>query len=150
MTIEPRHPDHPDAAALVARYFAELSARLGGFDPQRDPRPASEFTPPAGLFLVLYDDDGRALACGGLKRLALGTMEIKQMFVVPEARGRGLGRKILATLEEAARAMRADRVLLDTAAPLNEAQRLYEASGYRRIPPYNTNPYAAAWFEKGL
>ena len=39
---------------------------------------------------------------------------------------------------------------LDTAAHLTEALALYLAAGYREIPPYNDNPYAAHWLEKGL
>jgi GNAT superfamily N-acetyltransferase len=142
--------DHPDAAALLAAYLAEIAARLGGFDPARsvsaDP---DEMAPPRGAFLVLYDG-GRPAACGGVKTLAPGLGEIKRMFVAPEARGRGHGRRLLGALEDAARSLGCARVVLDTAAPLAEAEALYRSAGYRSVAPYNDNPYATAWFEKDL
>lgn len=141
--------DHPDAAALLDAYLAEIARRLGGFDPARsvsaDP---AEMEPPHGAFLVLYEGD-RAVACGGVKALAPGVAEIKRMFVAPEARGRGHGRRLLAALEDEARALGHRRIVLDTAAPLAEAEALYRSAGYERIAPYNDNPYATAWFEKG-
>jgi hypothetical protein len=57
---------------------------------------------------------------------------------------------MLRALEEAARGLGCARIVLDTAAPLDEAQKLYTAAGYVSIPAYNANPYAAAWFEKRL
>ena len=141
---------HPDAVALLDAFVAEVRARLGEFDPARsvsaDP---DEMAPPRGAFLVLYDG-GAPVACGGIKTLEPGVAEVKRMFVAREARGRGHGRVLLAALEDAARAMGAARVVLDTAAPLVEAHRLYAASGYRDVAPYNANPYAARWFEKDL
>lgn len=147
MRFHPQPASSPEALALLALYHAELRARLGAFDPDRDPRPADDFAPPGGTFLVGYEG-GRAVACGGVKVHSAGTVEIKQMFVSAEGRGRGHGRALLAALEDAARALGAKRILLDTAAPLREAHALYVSAGYRPIPAYNDNPYAAAWFEK--
>ncbi|MFT3773566.1 MAG: GNAT family N-acetyltransferase [Minicystis sp.] len=146
--IAPLPADHPDAVALLDAYLAEVAVRLG-FDPARsvsaDPH---EMAPPRGAFLVLYEGD-RPVACGGVKTIEPGVGEIKRMFVAPEARGRGHGRRLLTALEAAARALGHRRILLDTAAPLAEAEALYRSAGYRSIAPYNDNPYATAWFEKG-
>lgn len=148
--VTPVRADHPDAVALLGAYLAEIGARLGGFDPARsvsaDP---SEMDPPAGAFLVLYDA-ARPVACGGLKTHAPGVAEIKRMFVAPEARGRGHGRRVLEALEREALARGFHRVVLDTAAPLKEADALYVSAGYQRIEAYNDNPYATAWFAKDL
>src|SRR4051812_15888879 len=62
----------------------------------------ADFSPPGGAFVALYED-GRAVAGGGVKRLDAATGEIKRMYVVPEARGRGLARRLLIALEDAAR-----------------------------------------------
>ena len=105
--------------------------------------------PPTGTFLVAYLGDD-AVGCGGLKTLAPGLGEVKRMYVAPEARGRGLGRRLLAALEDAARDLGLRALRLDTNERMPEARRLYETSGYRAIPPYNDNPYAAFWFEKRL
>jgi GNAT superfamily N-acetyltransferase len=142
--------DHPDADRLLAAYFDELSARLGGFDPARSVGAApEEMTPPNGAFLVLYEN-GTPVACGGIKSLGPEVGEIKRMFVSAAARGRGHGRRLLAELEEAARSLGYRRVVLDTAAPLEEAAALYASAGYREIEPYNENFYAARWFGKEL
>lgn len=148
--IEALRADHPDAAALLAAYLAELRARLGGFDEDRStPAPPDEMAPPSGTFLVLYDDDG-PVACGGLKTFEPGVGEIKRMYVAPVARRRGHGRRVLVALEAAARDLGLQRIVLDTASVLGEAIALYLSSGYRQVPAYNANPYAAAWFEKRL
>jgi GNAT superfamily N-acetyltransferase len=150
LVIAPRAADHPDAAALLGRYLDELVARLGEFDPARSASAApDEMAPPGGAFLVAYQD-GRAVACGGVKRLSPDTCEIKRMFVGSEARRRGVARRLLAALEAEAVRLGYRRVLLDTAAPLGEATLLYRAAGYGEVPPYNDNPYAAHWFGKDL
>ncbi len=135
---------------LLAAFLAELVEMYGSFDPSRTPSAkAEEMAPPGGTFLVLYDR-GRAVACGGLKRLAADMGEIKRMYVVPEARGKGHGRRILVGLEEAARRLGYPRVRLDTGEKQPHAQSLYATSGYRAIPDYNNNHYAARWYEKDL
>lgn len=150
LVIEPRPADHPDAARLLARYLDELEARLGGFDASQSTSAApGEMAPPTGAFLVAYMN-GHAVACGGLKAEAPGTCEIKRMFVGGEARRRGVARRLLAALEDEARRLGYRRVVLDTAAPLGEAEALYRTAGYQVVPAYNDNPYAAHWFAKDL
>jgi GNAT superfamily N-acetyltransferase len=153
MTIAPERADAPEPAALLAGYFDELRSVLPGFDPARsvsaDP---DEMTPPRGTFLVARsrDSGGRAVACGGLKTHAPGIGEIKRMYIVPDARRLGLGRDLLAALENAARLLGMTRLVLDTAGPLSAAARLYRSAGYVEIAPYNDNPFASLWFAKGL
>jgi GNAT superfamily N-acetyltransferase len=72
------------------------------------------------------------------------------MYVVPDARGKGHSRRLLAGLEDAARALGYARVRLDTGIHQPEAKRLYETSGFTEIPDYNDNPYASYWAEKTL
>ncbi len=87
--------------------------------------------PPEGAFLVAYED-GRPVGCGGLKRLDDGTAEIK-LYVVPEARSRGLGRSLLSALEEEARRLGYRRARLDTGARQPYARTLYGSAGYVAI-----------------
>jgi len=79
-----------------------------------------------------------------------GTVELKHFFLLPEIRGRGLGRVMLGGVETVARALGARRIVLDTAAPLREAAALYLSSGYLPIPRYNDNPHGSAWFARDL
>jgi len=105
--------------------------------------------PPDGAFLVAYEHD-RPLACGGLKRLDAKSAEIKRMYVVPQARGGGLGRSLLAALEEEARRLGYRRAPLDTGPRQPHARALYASAGYIAISAYNTNPVADYWGEKRL
>ena len=141
--------DAPAARALLDDYLADLRARLGEFDEARGaPAGADEMAPPEGVFLVGYMY-GEAVACGGLKPRPEGA-EIKRMWVAPAARRRGVGSRLLAALEDAARAAGHRRVVLDTSAGQPEALAMYRRLGYVEVPDYNGNPYAAHWFEKRL
>src|SRR3954452_18533139 len=72
------------------------------------------------------------------------------MYVGPDARGRGVGARLLRRLEDEARTLGYKTLRLDTAAPLSEAQALYRGAGYREIGDYNGNSAASHWFEKEL
>jgi GNAT superfamily N-acetyltransferase len=122
------------------------------YDMQSMPTPASteELDPPGGGAYVVGWEDGRAVAGGALKRIGAGVAEVKRMYVVPDARGQGFARGLLAAIEDAARELGYERVRLDTGASQPHAQALYESAGYVEIPDYNANPYAAYHAEKAL
>jgi GNAT superfamily N-acetyltransferase len=141
--------DHPDAVRLVEAMVAEVAALYGPRDERSPSATPDELSPPHGTFVLLVDD-GRAVAGGGVKRLADGLGEIKRMYVVPEARGRRLARRLLDELETAARELGYRRVRLDTGARQPHARALYESAGYQAIDNYNGNPWAAFWGEKQL
>jgi drug/metabolite transporter (DMT)-like permease len=90
------------------------------------------------------------VACGGIRALPDGSAEIKRMYVVPDARGRGIGAQLLARLEDEARRLGYGRLRLDTASKLTEAQALYRSAGYEEVDDYNGNTAASHWFEKRL
>ncbi|WP_350347013.1 GNAT family N-acetyltransferase [Agromyces sp. G08B096] len=144
-----------DAHALLTAYFAE---RAAGFPPEQGVyRPtfpaAAQFEPPAGVFLVVEDERGSAIGCGGVRRIAPGPdgrtrYEIKHLWLRPEARGHGEGRRLLAELETRAIGFGADELVLDTNASLEAAGGLYRSSGYVGIDAYNDNPNATNWYGK--
>lgn len=136
------------ARLAVDRYFEELAVRFdGGFDAAAYARGSAVAEP--GLFLI-GARDGEPVACGALRPLGPAIAEIKRMWVDPDARGLGLGRRLLTALEERAAERGWSLIRLDTNAALTEAIALYQRSGYRPIPRYNDNPYAQLWFEKSL
>jgi len=149
MQVAREDPETPDASRLLEAYLLELRARLAPVPVTVVDRWADEFRERAGA-VVLGRVEGRAVGCAGLRTLEEATLEMKHLFLVPEIRGRGLGRVLLDGVEDAARALGARRILLDTAAALLEAAGLYRAAGYREIPRYNDNPHAVAWFERVL
>ncbi|MDQ2706048.1 MAG: helix-turn-helix domain-containing GNAT family N-acetyltransferase, partial [Pseudomonadota bacterium] len=147
ITIAAEPADSPDATRCVAAYYGELAARFeGGFDPGSGGY-AGKATQAGGAFLVARLE-GNAIGCGSLKALDASTGEIKRMWVAPDARGLGLARRLLETLEQEARQLGLTRIVLDTNRSLVEAQSLYRKAGYRETAPYNDNSYADFWFEK--
>jgi putative acetyltransferase len=151
MRSGPEPFDSPDVEALCLAQQAEMHGIYGEADigPTRE---APMFQLPDGVFLVLRDDDGRAVGCGGIARFDATHGEVKRMYVVPAARGRGLGRRLLEELEAQARALGYTAVVLETGDRQREALGLYESSGYERIPcypPYDTRALSLC-FEKRL
>jgi GNAT superfamily N-acetyltransferase len=143
--------NEPPATELVAAMVEEVSELYGRIDVPGAPSATPEdFAPPGGAFLVIYED-GVAVAGGGLKRLDEGrACEIKRMYVVPEARGRGHASRLLKALEEEARRLGYGVARLDTGEHQPAAQAMYERAGYVRIGNFNANPFACFWGEKAL
>jgi GNAT superfamily N-acetyltransferase len=151
VSVAPESPASADARWCLAEYFRELEARFdGGFDPQKESAARlDDMTPPKGLFVVARLQD-EAVGCGGFKRVDETTGEIKRVWTAPKARGMGVARRMLHTLEAAARDFGLKRLRLDTNRALREAQALYRKEGYREVARFNDNPYAHCWFEKKL
>jgi putative acetyltransferase len=80
--------------------------------------------------------DGQAVGCGAFKPFQENTVEIKRMFVRPEFRGQQIAQAILAELENWAREIGSSLCVLETGLKQPEAIRLYQRSGYARIPNY--------------
>jgi GNAT superfamily N-acetyltransferase len=136
MHIRPVPFDHPDAVKLNDEVQAEYDLRYGDGGDMTPLDPAM-FAPPGGLYLIAYDERDRPVATGGWRTQDAndegyenGDAELKRMFVVAEARGRGLARRILARLEDDARAAGRTRMVLETGTKQPEAIALYTSSGY--------------------
>ena len=144
-------PTSADAQACFRAYFDELDARFdGGFDPGVSlPATAEELVEPAGL-LLLARLDGAPVGAGAIKWHATQPAELKRMWVSAQARGLGIGRRILGELERRAREYGATAVRLETNQSLTEAIRLYRSAGYVEVAPFNDELYAHHWFEKDL
>jgi DNA-binding MarR family transcriptional regulator/GNAT superfamily N-acetyltransferase len=144
-------PSSPDARRCLDAYFRELAERFEtGFDPARsNPAHEAELTPPAGFFVVARLD-GEAVGCGALKRKDATSGEIKRMWTAPTARGYGIARTVLRTLETIAREQDIRTLRLETNRTLREAQGLYRSEGYEEVEPFNDETYAHHWFEKRL
>ncbi|MGW1002190.1 GNAT family N-acetyltransferase [Streptomyces sp. NPDC002520] len=136
----------------MLRDFRASQVALYGYADDPSDTPPDEFVPPRGLFLLACDPPGRPLGCGGWHLLGPGVGEIKRMYVQPEARGRALGRQILRSLEDDARAHGLDHMQLETGALNRAALALYEAHGYVTISPYRAgrNPKINRALRKAL
>jgi putative acetyltransferase len=94
---------------------------------------------------------GVAVACGACQLHEDGSAEVKSMFVVPAARGRGVGRLVLEAIEAAVRG-RVSALRLETGVKQLEAIRLYETAGFRRRGPFGsyTDDPLSVFMEKPL
>lgn len=152
-SVQPLPVDDPVSRELLAEY---VRMRAEGFPGQYTPAspPREMFEPPAGVFLVVRDDAGEPVGCGGIRRLPDGAAgircEVKHLFLKPSTRGRGWGRMLLDELERHARDWGAAELVLDTHHTLAAAGGLYASSGFVEIEPYNDNPNATRWYGKTL
>lgn len=132
--------DHPDAELLTAEVQQEYIRRYGDVD--ITVMHPEHFVPPQGVFVVAYLD-GAPVACGGWRAkdsggagLEDGDAELKRMFVVPTARGKGLARAVLRHLENSAAEAGRVRAILETGTEQPEAVALYASEGYLPITKF--------------
>jgi GNAT superfamily N-acetyltransferase len=150
VTFERADAAQPPASELLEAMVSELEPLYGRIDvPQAPSATPADFAPPGGSFLIGYED-GEPVCVGGIKRLPDGACEIKRMYVVPKARGRGVARELLAALEDEARSLGYELARLDTGPRQPHAERMYRAAGYAEIGNFNANPFASFWGEKRL
>jgi putative acetyltransferase len=112
--------------------------------------PGDYDAPRGGLLIARVD--GLPAGCCALRALDgvdyANACEMKRLFVRPEFRGLGLGRKLVESTLETARLAAYDCVLLDTLDDMEAARALYEELGFEEIPPYYYNPIAGAHYLK--
>ncbi|MFG2357775.1 GNAT family N-acetyltransferase [Streptomyces sp. NPDC048521] len=160
-TIAPEPYGSPVAAALWRAYYTEVSDRWyllhegrrtepDELEREIAARPGDELAPPTGQLLVgRYD--GEPAGSAGVRLLDPDTAELTRVFVVEGMRGKGGAALLVAAAEEeAARALGARRIILDTRSDLVEARALYARLGYTETGPHNDDVYAEHWFRKEL
>jgi len=151
IVLAPCPPGAPQARACLRAYAREIAERFdGGFDPAlSNPVHDEELVPPRGVLLVATLGS-EPVGCGAVKLHPGAPAELKRVWVAPDARGLGVGRRILTALERHAAEHGWTAVRLDTNRSLIEAMALYRSAGYLEIPAYNSERYAHHWFEKQL
>jgi len=132
VTVEPASWDDPDVQRLAAEQQVEVRARYDGKGEPGTPPSAADIS----VVLVARDEDGTAIGCGALRELGTGVAEVKRMFVVPAARGRGVSKAVLTALEDVARERGWTTLRLETGPRQPEAIGLYTAAGYRPIEAF--------------
>jgi GNAT superfamily N-acetyltransferase len=135
--------DDDVVAALMGDYLTWAIERLaheyGVDEPPTHPALVRDglgsYRPPLGK-LIVAECNGKLAGVGALRKLRLGVIEVKRMYVAPEWRDRHLGSAILDRLLEEARKMGATTVRLDTCRFMTDAQRLYRSRGFVERTPY--------------
>jgi putative acetyltransferase len=125
------------ASPVAQQLIGELNAELTGRYPEEGANHfeliAEEVAEGSGAFCIA-ECAGIAVGCGAVRCVDATTAEIKRMYVAPSARGRGVGRQILAALEVEARRLGATRLVLETGPRQPEAIALYRHAGFAEIP----------------
>lgn len=101
-----------------------------------------KYAPPSGT-LLLAKDKQKAIGCGALRRLGAiqdSTCEMKRLYVCPEGRGLGIGKKVAIRLIQEGVRLGYSTMVLDTLNRLKAAIHLYESLGFVRTGPYYDNP----------
>ncbi len=144
-------PDAPEALICLAAYYQLLADIIPGLPADKLPLPlpdAAAYRPPQGVFLLALSD-GMPVGCVSLRPLEGVEAEVKRLWVHPDARGQGLARRLMATLETRARALGYQRLKLDSNSALTEAIMLYRRMGWADCAPYTGFP-ADVWMTKPL
>jgi putative acetyltransferase len=100
-----------------------------------------DYAPPRGRLLI-----AESAGCVALRAINEETCEMKRLYVRPEYRGSGLGRRLIVAIMDEARAIGYARMRLDTMPKMDSAQRLYASLGFRDIAAYRYNPEPGARF----
>ena len=142
-SFDPNNPDDATAfrelnEAWIMQYFA-LEAK----DLEVLGDPVKYILRPGGE-IVMAMLDNRAVGCCALLPMSDAGFEIGKMAVSEGCRGQGIGKKLLAYVIERAWQLGAKRLYLETNAKLPNAIHIYEAQGFRHLPPERVlpSPYA--------
>jgi putative acetyltransferase len=142
--------ESPEEIETARELFREYAAGLNidlcfqNFDQEVAGLPGN-YAAPSGR-LLLAGEGEQIAGCIALRPFD-GDCEMKRLYVRPEFRGQGLGKKLVTTLIDAARELGYERMLLDTLpGKMDEAIVLYRSRGFREIAPYYHNPVPGALF----
>ena len=147
LDIRPVRPaDLPDVRAMLTEYVAWIGLDLAfqEIDAEIEGLPG-EYAQPRGSLLVV-PDGRRLVAMIAFRPIDDVTCEMKRLFVRPEARGRGLARRLITRALDEARQLDYEEMRLDTLPMMGDAQSLYLTLGFVDIPPYYETPIAGTRF----
>lgn len=135
ISIGPEDPRQAD----VRRMIAEADAMMQALYPAESNHlvDMDELAGSDAVFLAARRD-GVLLGSIAFRIVAPAHAEMKRLFVRREARGAGLGRRLVEALEDAARLRRIDRISLETGIKQPEAIALYRSCGYDQCPPFGS------------
>lgn len=144
--------DWADIRQLLLDYAGALGVDLcfQGFDRELAQLPGAYAAPRGTMRLARVD--GAAAGCCALRALDTvdyaNACEMKRLYVKPQFRGLGLGRRLAEEILEAARLAGYASVLLDTLDDMETARAMYQDLGFVEIPPYYYNPVAGSHYLK--
>jgi putative acetyltransferase len=128
---EPR--DRAPASTLIAQVLAEYGLPWDETDADQDVVKVEQFYQETGGEFWVVEREGKLVGTAGYYPISRGknAVEIRKMYLLPEVRGKGLGRFLLEQLERAIAQRNYQEIWLETASVLTEAIQLYEKAGYK-------------------
>ena len=139
LQLRPIQPtDDPTVASIIRAVMTEFGASGAGFaihDPEVDAMSRAYAIPGAAYFVI--EHGGRVIGGGGFAPLLggpAGTCELRKMYFLPVARGKGVGKALLEHALAAARAAGHRRCYLETTSWMKTAQHLYQQHGFAEVP----------------
>ncbi len=132
VTVRPADPRSPEGSALLGASHALLTSL---YPPEDNYFLSVDELAAPDIDFWIAEDSGRSLGCVALARFN-GYGEVKSLFVDPDARGKGVGAALMATLEDRARALGLPLLRLETGDTLDEAHRLYARQGFVPTGPF--------------
>jgi GNAT superfamily N-acetyltransferase len=131
MEIIRTNSQNPEFKKLVQLLNLDLAERDG------KTHALSQFNDISNLYnVVLALKKDKAIGCGAISEYNFNSMEIKRMYVSPEARGQRVGEKILSELENWSRELGNSRCILFMGSKQPEAGKLYQRNNYNSIEKY--------------
>ncbi|TXE07657.1 GNAT family N-acetyltransferase [Gelidibacter salicanalis] len=149
--------DDAQVAAVIRDVLVEMGAPKVGTayaDEALDIMTATYAQNDRAYFVV--DDGGKIIGGAGiapLENFEDAICELQKMYFLPEARGKGLGAKMMAICLEKAKSLGYDKCYLETLPYMTDATKLYATSGFQNLdgPLGNTGHYACnVWMIKTL
>lgn len=126
--------DAEKVTRLVATVLSEFGLRI---DPEETDADLSDieksYLEAGGAFELIEDEEGNLLGTVGLYPLDKECCELRKMYFVQSARGRGLGKYILERAIAQARSLGFGKIILETASVLEAANHLYVKYGFRPL-----------------
>jgi len=139
LTFRPIRPaDDPAVAAVIRTVMPHFGADGPGFaihDPEVDGMCAA-YSVPGAAYFVVETEDGRVIGGGGIARLEGGepsVCELRKMYFLDEARGLGMGEKLLLRCLSVAKELGFETCYLETLSGMDAAMRLYEKTGFKKL-----------------
>lgn len=132
--------DYAAGRTLIEEYATALGVDLCFQNFSEEISNLSEvYGPPSG-YLLLARANGKAVGCVAIRNQSGATCEMKRLYMKPEYRGVGLGRRLAENAIRKARQLGYARMVLDTLPSMTEAQSLYESLGFQEVEGYYQNP----------
>jgi ribosomal protein S18 acetylase RimI-like enzyme len=154
-----RDAEGDEAIAVARRLFRQYAEEYGetiaetlraqGFEAEVVGLPG-RYAGPSGCLLLAREGE-RPAGCVAMRDLGGGTCEMKRLYILPEYRGQGLGRRLVAEILRRAEQAGYRRMVLDTMPEMAEAIALYRSFGFGDTAPYgSTRDPRAVYMEKAL